>query len=258
MITTRTLARSAGLSYLMVALCGGFSQFFVRSALRVPGNAAATTADIAAHPTLFRMGFIADLLAFTCFLVVGLILYSILNSVNPRVAVAMLVLNAVSVAISALNMLNHLAALFVATNPTYTGSTRLASSGLVLLLLDLHQQGYLIAQIFFGLFLLPLGYLVYRSGTFPRILGVILMIGCVGYLAGVAAAYGSPTFDSGFSSALGMVGGIAELIFIAWLLLIGPKPRIHLPAGVPRPEAVMAFTHDSAERPDQFRRSAST
>lgn len=224
MNSTKTLARPAGFFYLVVAVCGGFSQFFVRSAVTVHGNAAATAANIVSHATLFRAAFIADLLAFTCFLVAGLLLYAILKSVDPRLAFAMLVLNAVSVAISALNMLNHLGALLVATDSSYTaGLGSRASHGIVMLLLNLHQQGYLIAQIFFGLFLLPLGYLVYKSGLFPRVLGAILMVGSAGYLAGVVAVYLSPGFDSSLSSVFGMVGGIAEMLFIAWLLIRSAK-----------------------------------
>jgi hypothetical protein len=220
----KSLARTAGFLYLIVAVCGGFSELYVRASMIVPGNAAATAAHVVAHATLFRLGFITDLVGFTCFLLVGVILYSILKSVNIHVAVAMLVLNAVSVAISALNMLNHLGALLVATNPIYTaGMPAQTSHALVLLLLDLHQQGYLIAQIFFGLFLLPLGYLVFRSGYFPRVLGIILIIGCAGYLADDVAIYLSPGFTSGLSAPLGTLAGLAEVLFLLWLIVRGAK-----------------------------------
>lgn len=229
MTSTKTLARIAGLLYLIVAVGGAFSELFVRSSVKVPGDAAATAANIVQHATLFRIGFVTDLVDFTCFLGVGLVLYAILKQVNPEIALAMLVINAVSVAIQALNMLNHVGALLIATDPRFTaGLSSEASHSLVVLLLEMHRQGYLIAQIFFGLYLLPLGYLVYRSGFFPKALGIILMIGCAGYLANVVAVWISPAFQSSVAIYFGMLGGVAELLFLLWLLIIGlttPTPE---------------------------------
>ncbi len=224
MLSNKTLARIAGLFYLIVAVGGGFSELFVRSSVRVPHDAAATAANIVAHSTLFRVGFVTDLVDFACFLGVGLVMYAILRPVNPPIALAMVVINAISVAIQALNMLNHLGALLVATDPRYTaGLSTQASQSLVLFLLEMHRQGYLIAQIFFGLYLLPLGYLVYKSGYFPKVLGAILMIGCGGYLAGIVAVYVSPVFASTPSLYFATLGGVAELIFLLWLLIVGAK-----------------------------------
>ena len=221
MSSSKTLARLAGILYLIVAVGGGFSEY-VRLSVRVRGDAAATAANVAEHASLFRLGFVIDLVDFACFLAVGLLLYAILKPAGPRIAVSMLALNAVSVAIQALNMLNHLGALLVATDRTYTtGLSSDTVAGLVALLLDMHAQGYLIAQIFFGLFLLPLGYLVYRSGLFPRVLGRILMIGSGGYVAGVVATYLSPGFESSLAVYFGIAGGLAELTFLVWLLIAG-------------------------------------
>ena len=203
-MSTKSLARIGGVLYLAVAVGGGFSELYARGSVTVPGDAAATAANIAAQATLFKAGFIADLIDFTCFLGVGLVMYAILRPVQPQVAVAMLTINAVSVAIQALNMLNHAAALLVATDPRFAGMSRDA-----LFFLELHRQGYLIAQIFFGLYLLPLGYLVFKSGFMPKALGVALMIGCGGYLAGIVATPAA------------FVGGLAELMFLLWLLVRG-------------------------------------
>lgn len=219
MISRNRLARVAGLLYLVVAVGGGFAEY-VRSSVRVPGDAAATAAAIVQHATLFRAGFAADLVDFTCFLGVGLILYALLKPVNGPVAVSMLAINAVSVAMQALNLLNQLGALLVATDPAYTaGMGSAAAHDLAFLLLDLQHQGYVIAQVFFGLYLLPLGYLVYRSGWFPRPLGVALMVGAGGYVAGVAANFIAP--GSSFPVYPALLGGLAELVFLIWLLARG-------------------------------------
>lgn len=219
MLSTKTLARIGGALYLVVAVGGGFSQLYARSSLIVPGSAAATATNITTHAGLFRAGFVADLVAFTFFLAVGLVMYALLKAIDPQAALAMLVLNAVSVGISALNMLNHLGALMVATDPRFADLPR----SVPLLLLELHQQGYLIAQIFFGLFLLPLGYLVSRSGMFPRVLGVVLATGSAGYVAGVAIAFAAPSLPASVATDFGLVGGVAELVFLLWLLIQGAK-----------------------------------
>lgn len=225
-MSTKALARTAGVLYLAVAILGGFSQLFVRASLRVAGDPAATAGNIASHATLFRVGFVTDLIAFAFFLATGVALYSLLRSVHPQVALAMLVLNAVSVATSALNMLNQLGALLLATQPAYTsGMSAQTAHDLVLFLVDLQQQGYLVSQVFFGLFLLPLGYLVYRSGFFPRILGIALMIGCGGYLAGVAATWLAPSLQSAAAQSFGMIGGLAEFAFLLWLIVRGAAPK---------------------------------
>ena len=204
MLSTKSLARIAGILYLAVAVGGGFAEFGARGSVKVAGDAAATAANIAQHAALFQAGLVADLVDFVCFLGVGLILYWIFRPTNPGVAVAMLTINAVSVAIQALNMLNHVGALMVATDPRFAS----LSSG-ALFFLELHHQGYLIAQIFFGLYLLPLGYLVYLSGMFPRALGIALMVGSVGYVVGIVV------------TPLAFAGGLAELLFLVWLLVRG-------------------------------------
>jgi hypothetical protein len=98
-----------------------------------------------------------------------------------------------------------------------------AADGLALLFLDLHRHGYLIAQIFFALWLLPLGYLVLRSGYFPRALGVLLMLGCAAYLADIVAIYSAPGFESHLSVYFGSVAGLAEVSFLLWLLVKGAR-----------------------------------
>jgi Domain of unknown function (DUF4386) len=111
MTSPKRLARTAGLLYLIVSTCGGWAQLLVRANVIVPGDGAATANNVRASATLFRVACAADLVAFTCFLLVALVLYSLLRSINPAVAVTTLAINAVSVAILSLNVVNHGAAL---------------------------------------------------------------------------------------------------------------------------------------------------
>jgi Domain of unknown function (DUF4386) len=167
-MTPRTLARTAGLLYLTVAVTGGFAELYVRSGALVPGDAAATAANIAESATLFRVGLATDLVNIACFLLVGLTLYTLLKPVDPRAALAMLASNAVAVAVMAANLLNHAGALLAATDPDYAAAFGGGpADALAMMFLDLHGHGYTIAQVFFGLWLLPLGYLIRQSGMSP-------------------------------------------------------------------------------------------
>lgn len=171
-----------------------------------------------------RLAFVADLVNITCFLLVGLLMYALLKAVDDRIAFAMVVCNAVAVAILGVNLLNHFGALLVATDPVYTvGLSAEGRAATATLLLDLHRHGYHIAQIFFALWLLPLGFLVYRSGYFPRVLGVLLMIGCGGYLAGVGVTYLAPSFESGLAPVFALPAGLAEVLFLLWLMARGAR-----------------------------------
>ena len=121
-------------------------------------------------------------------------LYLLLRGVNELVARAMVVIVAVSVAIICLNLLNQWVALQVATDEAFGRAFGPASSdALAGLFAGMQHDGYLIAQIFFGLWLLPLGYLVVKSGWFPTWIGVLLIAGCFGYLVDTFATFLAPS-----------------------------------------------------------------
>jgi hypothetical protein len=227
MTSDRTLARIAGSLYLVVAVGGGFAELVVRSSILQPGNAAATADNIRASATLFRAGFIADLVQATCFLLTAMALYLLLRHVQELVARAMVVFVAVSVAIICLNLLNQWIALQVATGEGLAGALGPAGAdGLASLFADMHRGGYLIAQMFFGLWLVPLGYLVLRSGWFPKVLGVLLIVGCFGYLVDLFVQFLAPGVAEGIEPVVVAPAAVGELSFIAWLLVKGvPVPE---------------------------------
>jgi hypothetical protein len=216
------LARLAGLFYLIVAVTGGFSELFVRENIIETGDAATTAENISASPTLFRVAFASDLVNITFFVLAALVLYALLNNVNHNVAVGMVVFNAVAAAIMSANMINHFAALQVATD---SGVATRASDGLVQLFVDMHSNGYAIAQIFFGLWLLPLGYLAYKSGFFPKALGVMLMIGSASYLTELVAGFLFPGMGDNALLLIAVPAALAEVSFLLWLLVKGAKPN---------------------------------
>ncbi|HEY8719070.1 DUF4386 domain-containing protein [Pengzhenrongella sp.] len=230
MTSSTRLARITGILYLIVAVFGGFAEFFARATVYVPGDATATAANVVANSELVRIGFVADLVQTTVFLFVGFAFYLLLGHVNRNVARTMVIFVALSVAIQSLNLLHQFMALLVATSETYQAALGSdASDALVLLMLDMHHYGYLIAQMFFGLWLLPLGYLVYRSGIFPRALGVLLAIGCAGYLVDMLAKFLVPEVAATLSPFVTMPAAVAELAMVGWLLVKG----VRIPGKVP-------------------------
>jgi hypothetical protein len=230
----KKLARVAGSLYLVVAVLGGFAELVVREGIVEPGNPAATADNIRGAAGLFRLGFAADLVQATVFLFTAMALYLLLRHVNELTARAMVVIVAVSVAIICLNLLNQYTALSLATDETYASAFGAAGSGaLAGLFADMHANGYLIAQMFFGLWLVPLGYLVYRSGYFPQFLGVLLVIGAVGYLVDLFAHFLAPGVAESIELIVVAPAAIGELWFVAYLLAKGvraPEPGALVPA----------------------------
>lgn len=212
MTSEKRRARIAGLLYLIVAVCGGFSELYVRASVKVAGDAAATADNISASATLFRVGALTDLVNLVCFLALALVLYGLLKPVGAGAARAMLVFNAVSVAVMTANLVNHLAALQAATA---------GDDALAMLFLDLHAYGYLVAGAFFGLWLLPLGYLLFRSGYAPRALGVLVMVGSFGYVADLVARVLFPVAGETLGPVVVLPSALAELSLTLWLLVKG-------------------------------------
>lgn len=211
-------ARTAGLLYLILAACGAFSEFFVRQALVVRSDAAATAQNILGAQPLFRLGIVSELAGQVVFVLLALALYRVLKPVDRNHAAAMVAFVVVAVAVTCFNMLNQFAALYLLGGGNHLAAFDAGQlQALALSFLDLHRAGYLIAQVFFGLWLLPLGYLIYRSGFIPRLVGVLLMVACFGYLADVATFFLAP--GSGVSiSEFTFVG---ELVLMLWLLVRG-------------------------------------
>jgi hypothetical protein len=223
MTSPQRLARTAGVYYLVVAVFGAFAHI-VRGNVYVPGDAATTAQNVVADASLVRLSFMADLLQATFLLFVVMALYRLLQHVNKSVARAMVIFVVVAVAITCLNMVHQLGALVVATTPSYAAVFGLdGSATLVLLLLDLQHSGYLVAQIFFGLWLFPLGLLAYRSGMFPRPLGIILMLGTLAYLVDVMLQFLAPQLGSATNPALVVLVILSEVSMLAYLLIKGAR-----------------------------------
>jgi hypothetical protein len=221
------LARIAGFLYLLNGITAGFAFGYVLTKVYVPGNAATTAANVIANAGLVRAGMIADLFQGTEWVFLAMTLYLLLRHVHESAARAMVVLVAVGAAIVCLNEVFQFESVRVATDSSYAVAFGAAgSSSMVLLLLEIHHYGFLIAQIFFGLWLVPFGYLAYKSAMFPKALGVALIVGGACYLVGLLAVFLVPDSGEKINTFVTIPSAIAEISMLGYLLVKGVKtPR---------------------------------
>jgi hypothetical protein len=228
MKSTKQTARVAGSLYLLASIPGGFSLLYIPSHFIVSGDAAATANKIVASEFVFRMGIVSELTGFIGFIFVVRALYRLLGGVNKAHASLMVTLMLVSIPISLVNVLNEFAALALVRGADFLSVIdKPQRDALAMLFLDLHFQGFMVAQIFWGLWLVPFGILVFKSGFLPRILGVLLILACFGNLANSFVDFG--VLPHVFSRVLGQLT-ICELPIILWLLIRGAKDQ---PLGEP-------------------------
>jgi hypothetical protein len=218
-------ARFAGLLYLLSGLTAPFALLYVPRRLVVPGDATATADHLRASEMLLRLGIGGELLSATIFVFVTLALYRLLKGVDQGHARAMVILYALSVPISYLNSVNDLAALFLVRGGAFlSGFDQRQLDSLALLFLRLHGQGVVLAQVFWGLWLFPFGILVFRSGFFPRVLGVWLIVNGSAYVALSLCALLLPQY-AGMVSRYTFPFLFGELAMMLWLLIVGVRTR---------------------------------
>jgi hypothetical protein len=224
MNSTKNAGRFAGLLYLIVSIPGAFALIYVPSKLIVHGNATATANNVAASETLFRLGIAGELIGQAGFIFVALALYDLLKGVNQRHASLMVTLIVVSIPIAFLNELNAIAALVLVRGADFLSIfEKPQRDALAMLFLNLHSQGFGVAEIFWGLWLFPLGLLVYRSRFLPRFLGAWLAIGGFAYvILSLTGVLCPQDHDKVFIISQPALFG--ELVFMLWLVIKGAKP----------------------------------
>ena len=224
MSSKKNPGRFVGLLYVLVSIPGAFALVYVPSKLIVDGNATATASNIAASETLFRAGIACNLISQILFMWVTLALYDLLKGVNQRHASLMLGLIVVSIPIALLNELNAIAALILVRGADFLSIfEKPHRDALAMLFLNLHDHGFVVAEIFWGLWLFPLGLLVYRSGFLPRFLGVLLILDCFRYVVDSFTSILLPQYADIVSRWMKPFS-FGELVFMFWLLIMGAKP----------------------------------
>ena len=223
--------------YLLASLPAPFALIYVPSSLIVSGDATATANHIRASENLFRLGIATELFGFIMFIFVVLALYRLFKGVNEKQALAMAILLLISLPISLVNALNDIAALILLSGADFLSvfETRQLDA-LAYVFVRLHGQGFVVAQIFWGLWLFPFGILVIQSGFIPRVLGYSLFIAGSG---NVASSFTSllPLPYAPVVDRIASVLTAAELPIIFWLLIWGAKDQ---PLNEQHPQAAIA------------------
>ena len=213
-----TIARVAGFLYLLTVPLGIFNFTYIPTNLIVSGDAAKTAHNMMASESLVRLGIVSALLGAIIPILYLLLLYKLLKPVSKDIAVLMVVVALMGNPIAMLNELTQLGVLQLLSGADYlTVFTTEQLQALAYLFLRLHSYGIDIAFIFSGLWLFPLGYLVFKSDFLPKILGVLLIIGGFGYLIDVFAEF----LFSGSNLSIGLITGLSEIFFLLWLLIKG-------------------------------------
>jgi len=211
-------ARSTGLLYLALAATGAFGSFYAPLAVIVSGDPAATAERVRTSELLVRLGIASELISATLFIFVALALYGLFKGVNQGHAALMVILAVVSVPISFVGVATELGALGLLSGAVHVSAV--GPSELELLayvLLRLHIQTIVVAEIFWGLWLLPLAALVIRSGVVPRAIGVLLVVAGSAYLVGTFISVLVPALAA-TASIVAVILEAGELSMIWWLL----------------------------------------
>jgi hypothetical protein len=215
-------ARLTGLLLIIVAAISAFSIIYVPSTLIVPGDATATADNVRASRGLISLGIVSDSLIFLTEIVLTVLLYVLLRPVSRTLALVAAFARLAMGIIMGINLLPYFIALLLVSGAGYlTVFEPAQSDALALLFLNAHEGAVYIWQLFFGFHLAVLGYLIFKSGYFPRILGVLMVVAALGYLTD---AYGNmlyPNYDKTFGWVAGVGAIIGELPFFLWLLIRG-------------------------------------
>jgi Domain of unknown function (DUF4386) len=230
----RVYARIGGALYLIIIVVGLFAEVGVRGKLVVSGDATATARNIVASPLLWRSGVAGELFMLTCAVALTLIFYVLLRPVSKHLALLAAFFNLVSIAIQATYQLNLLQGSFALADAAYLKVFEPSQlHALAYLAIKSHGYGYGIALIFFGCECIVLGYLILRSGFFPRLLGLLMQIAGVCYLVNSFALILAPTLADMLFPAVLIPAFIGEASFCVWLLVKGVDvPKWEARAGV--------------------------
>ncbi len=222
----RNPGRVAGWLYVLMSIVGFFAMGYVPDKLIVRGNAAATAGNIAAHEMLFRLGIASQLVGEAGFILVALALYHLLNDVNHRHAVAMVVLIVVSIPITIVNELNFIAALLLVPGADFLSIVaKPQREALAMVFISLHGRGLVLAELFWGLWLFPLAALVYRSRFLPRFLGVWLALAGFAWVVQSLTGVLLPQYQSRVNT-YSQPAVFGEIAFMLWLVIRGARPPL--------------------------------
>jgi hypothetical protein len=217
----RLLARIAGAFYLIITVCALFAYLYVRGQVIIPGDMAQTAVNLIAREQFYRVGFSAAVVVVLCNPPMGFILYELLKVVNPRIALLALVFITVSTTIEAVNLFNYITPLYTFSLPEYRAAfgpeeIQALARGPI----KLWGTVFSVSLAFFGVFCALIGYLLFKSKFFPRILGVLMIIAGAYYLTNYSFVgfLGLPDIPL-----IGLLRPtlVAEVALALWLTIVG-------------------------------------
>ena len=220
-------ARLAGVLYLIIFGAGIFAQFIVRQSLIVPDDAAATAHNLLAAEAFFRLGIGGDLLMLLSDVALAVVFYVLLRPVNKTLAALAAVFRLTQAAVIGSSLVN----LFYALNLLHSAELMtVVGAEQVMSFLTAHAIGYSVAMIFFGVNCLLTGYLVFQSGYFPKVLGILLVIAGVAYLSDSFAQVlltDYAAYKALFEAVAIPAAVVGELAMALWLLVRGINVQAH-------------------------------
>lgn len=220
-------ARIAGFIYSVVILTGTLYLQYIPSLSKLPNNVSKFKAAIPTFESLFKFGIVSEIICWVLFLILPFILYQLFKSVNEFCAKLMVAIAVVQVPISFSNLSNKFAVLNLISGSKYLkiySDDQLYAQ--VKLYLHLYHEGNFLNHIFWGLWLLPFGYLVYQSGFLPKILGVLLIAGCFGYLIDFFGTFFFPSYDQSIiPDYIILPASFGEIGLCLWLMIFGIKNK---------------------------------
>jgi hypothetical protein len=211
-------ARFAGLVYAVNIATGVFSLAYAPARLFAGGTDAEIVRRLAADETLLRLLIAAEIACYVAFLVLPLALYKLLAKTGPWAAMLMTALAVSSVPFGFANVTHLLEILRIVD-----GGVAEAAQSSVMAALDRYESGLFVQSIPWGLWLVPFGYLVFRCGFLPRILGLLLILRAIGYIAHFFGRLLFEGYDASGLERIFMAPGIAEILTCLWLLLMGAR-----------------------------------
>ncbi len=225
MILNKKTARIAGVLYLFMGIIAAHAIIYVPSKIMAPGNDTATTNNILANEFLFRTGIVSMLVSSVMFVFLVLALYQLLKNVNGYQAKLMAAFVLVQVPISFLIEIFNISSLMILKGEIMKALEPEQKQVVAMLFLNFHKYGMIILEIFWGLWLIPFGQLVYKSGFIPRIFGLLLILGGMGYIIESFTFLLFPDYHTNITKYTSVTYSVGEISIILWLLIKGVKVK---------------------------------
>ena len=221
----KNTARIAGLLYLLLVITGVYGIMYIPSQIIVPGDSVSTAKNIISNELLFRTGVLNDIISNTIFLFLVLVLYRLFKQVNENQAKLMFALVLVQIPVVFMMEAFNITSLMILKGEILKTFELSQRQDLAMLFLKINDYGTLPLEMFWGLWLLPFGLLVYKSGFIPRIFGILLAIAGIAYMIDCTIAILFPSYSSFVKYPTLLLVAIGEISITLWLLIKGVKTK---------------------------------